>query len=68
MHEFVIGGTELGMPRETSEASSIDQRLRMLDAEADGKGFRLEIHASLLQHAQRVARTVPERKYDMAAA
>src|SRR5262249_400362 len=41
-------------------------RLRMLDTEADGEGLRLEMNATLLQHAQRIAGAVSEREHDVA--
>ena len=67
MHEFVVGGTQFGVTGETPKACHIDQRLRMFDTKADGKGFGLEEYAPLLQHAQRIAGAVPEREHDVTA-
>ena len=39
MHEFVVGGAQFRVTGETPKARDIDQRLRMLDPKADGKGF-----------------------------
>ena len=68
MHQLVVRGAELGVAGEAAEARAIDQRLRMLDAKTDREWFGLEEHAAPLQHAQRVARAVPQREHHVAAA
>ena len=42
VHQLVIGGAERGCPAPSAEARAVDQRLRMLDAEADGEGLGLD--------------------------
>ena len=44
----------------------VDQRLRMLDPEADRERLGLDIHAALVQHLERVARAVADRQHQVA--
>ena len=48
-----------------AEAAAVDQRLRMLDAHADGERLGLDRDAALVQHLERVARAVADRQHDM---
>ena len=68
MHQLVVRGAELGVAGEPAEARAVDQRLRMLDAKSDREGLGFEEHAAPFEHAQRVARAVPEREHDVTAA
>ena len=45
--EPVVGGAEERMAGARTEASAVDERLRMLDAKADRKRLRLEVDAAL---------------------
>ena len=40
----------------------------MLNAEADGEWFRLDMHASIKQHFEGVTRAVPDGENDMIGA
>ena len=66
MHEFVVCGTDGRVTGEAPEPRAVDERLRMLDAKADGEGLGFHEHLTLLEHAEGVARTVAEREHDMA--
>ena len=61
MYQFIIGGTKQRIARILSMTTAVDQRLWMLDAQADGERFGLDMHAALMDHLESVARTVPDR-------
>ena len=50
------------------EARTVDQRLRVLDAQADRKGLGFEKHPARVQHRERVARAVADREHDVVGA
>ena len=50
MHQLVVGRAEQRVAGVLAEAAAVDQRLRMLDAEADGEGLRLDRDAARVQH------------------
>ena len=67
VHQLVVGGAQLRVTGVFAQAGLIDQRLRVLDAEADGKGLGLDEHALTVQHAEGIARAVTQRQHHMAA-
>ena len=68
MHELVIGRTKDRIARARTEASAINQALRMLDAKADGERLRLDMHAAIKQHLESIAGAVPDGENDMIGA
>ena len=48
-----------------AEARGVDQRLRMLDAEAHGERFCLHVNTGVIQHLERVTRRVSQCHHDM---
>src|SRR6185312_7155795 len=67
VYQFVVCGTQLRMAGETPETCGVDQRLRMLDTQTDGKGFGFEMDAPVLEHAEGVAGAVPQSEHYVAA-
>ena len=65
MHQLVVGRTEPRMPGAVGVAAPVDQRLRMLDADADRERLRLHGDAAIVEHLEGVARAVPDRQHDM---
>ena len=65
VHELVVGRAEDRVAGVRAEAGAVDQRLRMLDAEADRERLGLHVHAALVQHREGVARAVAERQHDV---
>ncbi len=65
MHELVVGRTEQLVACLVAEAGAIDERLRMLDAEADRKRLRFDVDAACLQHIERIAGAVADREHDV---
>src|SRR3990167_10134348 len=55
MYQLVIGGAEHRMCRLRAETAAVDQRLRMLDAKADGKRLGFDVHAAGVQHFKCIA-------------
>jgi hypothetical protein len=53
--EPVVGSAEQRMAGGGTVAGAVDQRLRVLDANADRERLRLEVDPSRLQHRERVA-------------
>ena len=60
MHKLVIGCPKGRVAGARAEASAINQALRMLDAKADGERFRLNMHATIKQYFEGIARAVPD--------
>ena len=65
MHELVVGGAQPRMAGSSAVAAAVDERLRMLDAQADGERLRLDRNAALLEHLKRIAGAVADRQHDM---
>ena len=65
MHQLVIRRAQNRIAGGGAEARYVDQRLRMLDAKADGKGLGLHIHTAINEHLKRVARTVADGEHHM---
>src|SRR6185369_1837125 len=65
VHELVVGGAEQRMAGRGAEAGAVDQRLRVLDADADREGLGFDIDAVIEQHLERVAGTVADGEHDM---
>src|SRR6185369_10058381 len=63
--ELVVGGAEERVPGLGSEAAAVDERLRVLDAEADREGLRFEEDSTAREHLEGVSRTVADREDDM---
>ena len=68
VHQLVVGRAEQRMPRLRPEARLVDQRLRVLDAEADREGLGFDEHAARVQHRERVARAVAQRHHHVVGA
>ena len=66
MDELVIGGAEQRIAGVGTEACPIDQRLRVLDAEANGERLGFHEHTRRMQHLEGVARAVAEGEDDLA--
>ena len=65
--ELVVGRPQhrMACARICAVAAAIDQRLRMLDAHADGERLGLDGDAALPQHLKGVARAVADGEHDM---
>ena len=68
MDQLVVGRAKQWMTGARPIASAINQPLRMLDAEADRKGFGFDVNATLVQHRKRIACAVADGEDDMVAA
>ena len=68
MHQLVVRSAEFGMTGEFPESCGINHRLGMFDSKAKRKWFGLEEYTAPIQHAQSVARAVPESEHHMLAA
>ena len=65
MHQLVIGRAQQRVAGIGAEAAAVDQRLRMLDAKADGKRLGFDVDAALVQHLEGVARAVADGQHHM---
>src|SRR6185369_9623431 len=65
VHELVVGGAEQRMAGRGAEAGAVDQRLRVLDADADREGLGFDIDAVVEQHLEGVAGAVADGEHDM---
>ncbi len=64
MHELIVGRSKNGMLGIRTKTAGINERLRMLDAHADGERLRLNVDAAIMQHLKRIARTVAYGEHD----
>ena len=67
MHQLVLGGTEQRMTGAVTPASTIDQRLRVFDANADGKGFAFQCNTDPFEHLEGVSGRMSWRQYQLVA-
>ncbi len=65
VHQLIIRRAKDGMARTRPKTRHIDDRLRMLDTEADGEGLGLHIHAAVMQHLERIARAMADSQHHM---
>jgi hypothetical protein len=65
VHQLVVGGAEDLVAGVGAEAGLVDQRLRVLDAEADREGLGLDINALFVQHLEGVAGAVADGQHDV---
>ena len=65
MDQLIIGCAEQRAARVLAVAGSIDQRLRMLDAQANREWLGLDIDAALINHLEGIARTVADGEHQM---
>ena len=65
MHQLVFSRAELCVTGIRSVARTVDERLRVLDAEADGKRLRLYIDTAIVKHFEGIARAVAYRQHHM---
>ena len=65
MDQLVVGGAQHRVAGAGPEAAAVDQRLRMLDAEADRERLGFDVDAAVVQHLERVARAVADRQHDV---
>jgi len=63
VHQLVVGCTQLWVARVGAQARTVDQRLRVFDAEADGERLGLQVHAAPVKHLEGVARAVPDGQH-----
>ena len=68
VHQFVVGRAEQRIAGVRPEPRTVDQRLRVLDAKADGKRLGFHVDAARVQHLEGIACAVAEREDDMMAA
>ena len=68
VHQLVVGRAEQRVAGLRAEARAVDQRLRVLDAEADRERLGFDEHAARVQHAEGVARAVAERQHHVVGA
>ena len=67
MHQLVFGSAKKRMTGTIAPTGPIDQRLRMLDAHADGKRLPFKRHPRLLQHGERIASRMPRGEHHLRA-
>ena len=65
MHKLVVGGAEQRIAGVGSEPGLVDQRLRVFDAETDGKRLGFHEDAGRVQHGEGVTRAVTEGEDDL---
>lgn len=58
--QLVVCRAQCGMPGRRPVLGAVNERLRMLDARADGKRLLQQGEAVLMQRGQRIARTVAD--------
>ena len=67
MDQLVVGGAQFRVAGVLAQAGLVDHALGVFDAEADGEGLGLDVHALAVQHAEGVARAVTQGEHHMAA-
>src|SRR3989338_1504779 len=65
VHQLVIRRAELRVARVLAVTCAVDQRLRVLDAEADQERFGFDVDAALVDHLEGVALAVADRQHQM---
>jgi hypothetical protein len=65
MHQLVIGRAQGRIAGMLSQATDINHVLRVFDAKADGKGFRFDMYATVMQHFKGITRAVADGEDDM---
>ena len=61
--QFVIGGSQFLVSGKIMINRTVDQALRMFDADADGKSFGRHRHPAAEEHFKRITRTVADRQH-----
>ncbi|MNS49428.1 hypothetical protein D3C72_820360 [compost metagenome] len=60
VHQFVVGGAQFRVAGVLAQARTVDQRLRVLDAETHRERLGFHEHATAVKHAEGVAGAVAE--------
>ena len=66
MDQLVIRRPQLFMSCILAQTRPVNHRLRVLNTKTDGKGLGLDVHLTLMQHAEGITCAVSQREYDMA--